>query len=347
VHGLSPHKPSPHKRLAAARGSGTDLSSCDGIVVVPVAVSDIAPVPSGLDLPLASLQRVVKGRYRILRPLARGGMSTVYLAREVGLDRQVAIKVLNGAAARHLEDRERFRREARTLAGLAHPSIVPVLALGEPGTTPYFVMRYVPGESLADRLERVGRLGAAETCAILADVAEALDFAHRTGVIHRDVKPENILLEGGSGRALLTDFGVAIVLTSEHSRSEVSKSFGTPDYMSPEQILGEQEFDGRGDLYSLGVVGFRMLAGRLPFRGSSPEAVAAQHVSLPAPAVEGLVAGLPPRLASAINRCLEKEPRRRWPDGRSLAGALRAAVGPAPLRNARRLAHLVRRIGLM
>ena len=286
------------------------------------------------------------GRYRILRPLARGGMSTVYLARERGLERNVAIKVLSGAAARHLEDRERFRREARTLANLAHPSLVPVLALGEPGTAPYFVMRYVPGESLADRLARVGRLGAAEACAVLADVADALDFTHRAGVIHRDVKPENILLEEGSGRALLTDFGVAIVLTSEHSRSEVSKAFGTPDYMSPDQILGEQEFDGRSDLYSLGVVGFHMLVGRLPFRGSSPEAVAAQHVSLPAPAVEGFVTGLPQKVASAINRCLEKEPRRRWPNGRSLAAALRAAAVGSPVRHDSPLADLVRRIGL-
>jgi len=299
---------------------------------------------SGPDLSLVSLQRAVASRYRILRPLARGGMSTVYLARERGLDRHVAIKALSGAA-RHLEDRERFRREARTLANLAHPSLVPVLALGEPGAAPYFVMRYVPGESLADRLARVGRIGVPEACAILADVADALDFTHRAGVIHRDVKPENILLEEGSGRALLTDFGVAIVLTSEHSRSEVSKVFGTPDYMSPEQILGEHEFDGRSDLYSLGVVGFHMLVGRLPFRGSSPEAVAAQHVSLPAPAVEGFVAGLPPKVAAAINRCLEKEPRRRWPDGRSLAAALRSAAGPSPRRDSR-LTRLARRIGL-
>lgn len=312
----------------------------------PVAVSATAPLPSGPDVSLASLHRAVANRYRILRPLARGGMSTVYLARERGLERQVAIKVLGGVAARHLEDRERFRREARTLAGLAHPSIVPVFALGEPGIAPYFVMRYVPGESLAERLRRVGRLGVVEACAILADIAEALDCAHRGGVIHRDVKPENILLEDGSRRALLTDFGVAIVLTSEHSRSEVSKAFGTPDYMSPEQILGEQAYDGRSDLYSLGVVGFHMLVGRLPFRGSSPEAVAAQHVSLPAPAVEGFVSGLPPRVASAIDRCLEKEPRRRWPDGRSLASALRAAAGPAPVRTGRRLADLARRVGL-
>jgi serine/threonine protein kinase len=315
-------------------------------MAIPVALSATAPAPPGQDFPPASLHRAVAGRFRMLRPLARGGMSTVYLARERGLDRMVAIKVLSGATARHVEDRERFRREARTQASLGHQSIVPVFALGEPGVTPYFVMPYVPGESLAARLVRVGRLGVAEACAILADVAEALDFAHRAGVIHRDVKPENILLEEGSGRALLTDFGVAIVLTSEHSRSEVIKTFGTPDYMSPEQILGSQEYDGRSDLYSLGVVGFQMLVGRLPFRGRTPEAVAAQHVSLPAPAVEGFVAGLPAKVASTIDRCLEKEPRRRWPDGRSLAGALRAAAGPAPVRVGSPLAALAHRLGL-
>jgi serine/threonine-protein kinase len=296
--------------------------------LVRVRFDDPAPFEPGP----APLVRALGGRYRIVRRLASGGMSAVYLAWERGLERHVAIKVLTPGAAMQIEDRERFRREARTLANLVHPSIVPVYAQGDNPAVPYFVMAYVPGESLAQRLEREARIPAADACAILADIADALDCAHRRGVVHRDVKPSNILLDEMSGRAVLSDFGVAIVNTSDHSRSEVSRALGTPDYMSPEQILGEQDFDGRSDLYALGVVGFHMLAGQLPFRGSSPEAVAAQHVSLEAPAVEGFVAGLPPAVASAINRCLEKSPRRRWTDGATLARALRAAAGQAPAR---------------
>jgi serine/threonine-protein kinase len=298
--------------------------------LVRVVFDDPAPSEPGP----APLVRALAGRYRIVRRLASGGMSAVYLAWERGLERHVAIKVLMPGAAGQIEDRERFRREARTLANLVHPSIVPVYALGDNRTIPYFVMAYVPGESLAERLEREVRIPVADACAILADIAEALDCAHRRGVVHRDVKPSNILLDEASGRAVLSDFGVAIVNTSDHSRSEASLALGTPDYMSPEQILGEQDFDGRSDLYALGVVGFHMLAGQLPFRGSSAAAVAAQHVSLQAPAVEGYVAGLPPGVASAINRCLEKSPRRRWDDGATLARALRAAASQAPTRRA-------------
>ena len=299
--------------------------------LVPVATDPPVPYPTP-----DALAHALAGRYRLVRRLASGGMSDVYLAWESGLERHVAVKVLNPAGATDVEDRERFRREARTLAHLAHPSIVPVYAAGDSRSVPYFVMAYVPGGSLQQRLEREGRVPVADACAILADIAEALDCAHRSGVVHRDVKPSNILLDEVAGRALLSDFGVAIVQTSDHSRSEVSKALGTPDYMSPEQILGEQEFDGRSDLYALGVVGFRMLTGRLPFRGSSPQAVAAQHVSLEAPAVEGFVSGIPAGVAVAIGRCLEKHPLQRWPDGATLARALRGATVRAPTARAGR-----------
>ncbi len=269
------------------------------------------------------LERGLAGRYRIVRQLGRGGMSAVYLAWEQGLGRHVAIKVLLPAFARQIEDRERFRREARTAADLVHPGIVPVYGGGDADGLPYFVMRHVAGGSLAGLLEREPRLDAARASALLADLAEALDCAHQKGVIHRDVKPENILLDEDAGRPILSDFGVAIVRSSDHSRSEVSRAHGTPDYMSPEQVLGEQAVDGRSDLYALGVLGFRMLAGRLPFRGDSDQAIAAQHVGAPAPPLASVAAGLPPHLAAAVDRCLEKDPGRRFPDGRALAAALR------------------------
>jgi serine/threonine-protein kinase len=257
---------------------------------------------SEIERPL--LEQALAGRYRIIRLLGRGGMGAVYLAWEQALERMVAIKVMTPALGNGIEHRERFRREARTAALLAHPNVVPVHGYGDASGLPYFIMGYVRGESLADKLKRERRLSATETCRILSELADALDFAHRHGIIHRDIKPENVLIEAETGRPMLTDFGVATVFTSEHSRAEASKSFGTPQYMSPEQAMGETEFDGRSDIYALGVLGYMMLTGRLPFEGRTFQELAAQHVTKEPPPPSMWVPMVPDSVASIILRCL-------------------------------------------
>lgn len=270
------------------------------------------------------LERALDGRFKIVRLVARGGMGSVYAAWEQALARHVAIKVLSPDLRLRLADRERFRREARAAARLSHPNIVPIYASGEASGLPFFIMQYVEGGTLGQRLERRPRLSLRETCDILAAVADALDFAHRRGIIHRDLKPENILLETESGRPLLTDFGVATVRTSEHSRSEVIEGFGTPDYMSPEQVLRDPDSDGRSDLYAVGAIGYQMLTGRPPFTGAA-ERVAAQHIASEPPDVRRLAPEVPMAVADVITRCLAKSPRDRWPNGRALRDALLTA----------------------
>jgi len=268
------------------------------------------------------LEATLAGRFKIRRLVGRGGMSSVYLGWDHALERKVAIKVLAPEFVRHLEDRERFRREARIAASLFHPSIVPVYACEQQNGLTFVVMRYVAGPSLAARLDSVGALPVDETVDILAALADALHSVHGIGVIHRDVKPDNILLDEVTGRPMLTDFGVATVATSEHSRSEVVKALGTPQYMSPEHALGEQAADARSDLYSLGVVGFRMLTGRLPFNGGSAQSIVAQHVALEPPPVGHYAPHVSEQVCRVIDRCLAKKPAKRWPDADAFRTAL-------------------------
>ncbi len=268
------------------------------------------------------IEAALRGQYTILETIGGGGMSRVWLARERALDRVVAIKVLRPELRAHRDDCERFRREARVLASLRHPGIMPVHSLGEAAGTPYFVMPYVAGPCLARRLADGTRLTEPEACALLADLADALDAAHRAGVVHRDIKPENILLE--NGRPILADFGVAILHTSDHSRSEAGRGYGTLAYMAPEQVLGQADGDARGDIYSLGVVAFQLLAGRTPFTGQLEREVAAQHVVRPAPRVSVFRPGIAPGLDDLILRCLAKDPADRWPAAADLRDALEA-----------------------
>jgi serine/threonine-protein kinase len=254
-------------------------------------------------------------------------MGVVYLARDEKLDRKVAIKTL----PRHLQDtatRDRFLREARTAASLSHPNIVSIYRADETGGFVYFAMAYVQGESLAERVKASGPLGAREAANCLRDVALALGYAHAHGVIHRDVKAENILLESGTSRAMVTDFGIARVADAA-PLTATGHVLGTVHYMSPEQVSGEK-LDGRTDLYALGVVGFLALSGSFPFDSETASAVLVSHVTKRAPSLLSVAPHVPQQLAAVIDRCLMREPMLRYPTGDEVARALeRALADPA------------------
>jgi len=279
-------------------------------------------------------QSAVAGRYSLERELGRGGMGVVYLAREVRLDRPVAIKLLPPSKASDPKLRERFLREARTAAKLSHPNVIPIHAVEEIGEFVFFAMAYVEGETLTERVRRRGPLPPSEAARVLRDVAWALAYAHGQGVIHRDVKPDNILLES-SGRVLVADFGIAGVVAGAGALAS-GEVIGTPEFMSPEQALGEAT-DARSDLYSLGIVGYFILSGTLPFEAEKATEVLAKQVTEPAPALGRIAPVVPRRLAQAIDRCLFKDPADR-PDGTAaLAEQLGQALEqrrdvPAPLR---------------
>ena len=283
------------------------------------------------------LVRAVEGRYRVAELLSKGGMGSIYRGWETGLERHVAIKLLAPGRALDPDERGRFRREGRILASLAHRNVIPVLSTGELGDASWFSMPCMAG-TLARVLEGGARLPAEAVRSMLVALADALDYVHQRGIIHRDIKAENILVDE-EGRPVISDFGVAILRTSEHSRAEAVKGYGTPEYMAPEQFLGTTAFDGRQDIYSLGVLGFRMLTGRFPLEGSQQQ-IAAAHVTREIPTVRAYAADVPEDLAAAIDRCLMKNPIDRWHD----AGALREALRARTARPAGRVVRLVRRL---
>ncbi|HUR29224.1 MAG TPA: serine/threonine-protein kinase [Planctomycetota bacterium] len=289
--------------------------SC-GAKIEPVAPD--APV----DKLLESLRQAIGFQYRIDRLLGRGGMGAVYLAHEFALDREVAIKVLPPELAGTSELRERFRREARTAARMSHPNIVPLYTFGEVSGLVYFVMGFVRGESLASRLARQGPFGPEEARTLLASLCDALEFAHRRGVVHRDIKPDNILMDAESNEPVLTDFGIAKVSVMDAQLTTAGQLIGTPHYMSPEQASGSADIGARSDLYSLGVVAYELLSGRRPFDSDNPiEALTQRLTSDPKP-LGSVTRGVPSDLALTIDRCLERDPAKRWPDAKSLREAL-------------------------
>jgi hypothetical protein len=248
-------------------------------------------------------------------------MGVVFLAREVALERSVAIKLLPPQLATP-ELIARFLQEARTAARLAHPHIVPIHAVEQIGDLVFFVMGYSPGTTLAERVRDQGPLTAPEVARLMQEVAWALAHAHQHGVVHRDVKPENILLERGTGRALVTDFGIAR-LQDRTPAAGPGPIVGTARFVSPEQAAGEPG-DGRSDLYALGVTAFYALTGRYPFDAEDPRALLMQHVALPAPPVTSIRPGIAPALAAAIDRCLAKSPDSRFATAGDLADAVAA-----------------------
>ncbi len=314
------------------------LEAADDSASVPGARAAVAAAARALALSVASpaanessLQRTLElalgQQYEIVRLLGQGGMGAVYLARERSLERFVAIKVLRPELAEAHAGRERFRREARIAAQLSHPGIVPLHTFGEVGGIWYFVMGYVRGTSLAERLRLEGCIPAHEVYGILTELADALACAHRSGVVHRDIKPANILLDAEGGRALLADFGVAKVGASDEQLTATGVAIGTPHYMSPEQVLGARTVDERSDIYSLGAVAYTMLAGREPFSGGEAVQVMRRRIAQSPPPLAPLVSTAAAPLAAVVMRCLARDPAQRWSSARELGAALARAGG--------------------
>lgn len=271
-------------------------------------------------------------RFEILGRLGVGGSSMVMLAQDREHGRRVALKCLGPNYSGSIETRERFRREALIATQLQHANIVPCFEFSYRGDFAVAVMRYVPGQSLSERVGPGRRFSTEAALALLVPLADALAHTHARGVVHRDVKPANILLHEGDDWPFLTDFGIATLHTSEQSRSEVQKGFGTPAFMSPEQVLGQWDADHRTDIYSLGVVAFQLLTGRLPFEADSAMAQAALRTVRPAPAVRSIAAEVPAALATVVEKCLARDPRRRWKN----AALLHLALSRLQHRQARR-----------
>ena len=274
------------------------------------------------------LSQALGSSYTLEGEIGRGGMGVVFNARDERLKRQVAVKVLPPELAFREEIRLRFVREAETAARLSHPHIVPIHSVGEsPDGLVYFVMAYVDGESLGAKLKRRGRLPPDEARRIMQETADALGAAHAFGIIHRDVKPDNILLEGSRGRVVVTDFGIAKALSSTTGGATLTATgvaIGTPHYMSPEQAAGDREIDGRSDIYSLGVVAYQMLAGELPFQAPTVPGILMKHITERAPLVTDRRPEVPDDLAACVMRSLEKDPEDRWPTADALRRALEA-----------------------
>jgi serine/threonine protein kinase len=280
------------------------------------------------------LDTLLSGRYRLLARIASGGMGTVWRARDVVLDRPVAVKTLSDALGQDAKFVERFRREARAAAGLSHPNVAGVYDYGEDGMTPFIVMELLDGETLAQRIEREGRIPPAEAARIARQVGEALQAAHDAGVIHRDVKPGNVMLTGGGVKVM--DFGIAAT-TWAVPLTATGTTMGTASYLSPEQAAGERATPA-SDVYALGCVLYEMLTGQAPFPGETPVAVAAAHIGSRAIPVRRLAPDVPNELASACEQALEKDPASRPPSGKAFAAILAAAAGATPARGERPIA---------
>ncbi|HXE60680.1 MAG TPA: serine/threonine-protein kinase [Gemmatimonadaceae bacterium] len=283
----------------------------------------------------ALVERALAANYELDRELGRGGMGIVYRAKDRRLKRMVAIKVLPPELAFRGEIKSRFLREAETAAQLNHPNIVPIYSVDEREGLVFFVMACVDGDTLAKRLVERGPLSVEDARRILSEVADALEYAHARGVIHRDIKPDNILL-GEDGRAMVTDFGIARAIQegADSRLTATGVAIGTPAYMSPEQAAGDREIDGRSDLYSLGIVGYQMLAGQLPFQASSTAAMLMKHISERPASLDQVRSDVPPDLSAAIMALLEKEPSQRFPSAAAFEAAMAGDMSQMPERTA-------------
>ena len=274
------------------------------------------------------LSTALADRYKIERHLGEGGMATVYLAEDLKHKRKVAVKVLRPDLAAALGP-ERFLREIEIAANLTHPHIVPLYDSGEADGFLYYVLPYIEGESLRERLNREKQLPIEEGLRIACEVAAALSYAHSVGLVHRDIKPENVLLH--HGEAVVTDFGIARAVTAAGGErlTETGLALGTPAYMSPEQASGEADLDGRSDIYSLGCVLYELLVGEAPFTGPSAQAIMARHAVEPLPRVRTVRVTVPDYVEAAIDKALAKVPADRFATGTEFAEALTTPAMPA------------------
>ena len=286
--------------------------------------------------------QILSANYELESEIGRGGMGIVYCAKDKRLKREIAVKVLPPELSFRADIRQRFLREAETAAQLNHPNIVPIYTVEERDNLVYFVMAYIKGDNLGQRLQQHGPIPPVEVRRILREVADALAYAHHRNVIHRDIKPDNIIIDEETGRAMVTDFGIARALTdSGDSRlTATGMAIGTPAYMSPEQSAGDHAIDGRSDLYSLGVVGYQMLCGQPPFVANNTPSMLVKHLSEKPVPVDERWPDLPPDLSRAVMMCLEKDPNDRFPSAAAFSAALdggsmptlatRATTAPAP-----------------
>ena len=275
---------------------------------------------------LDRLTEALADRYRIERELGAGGMATVYLAHDVRHDRRVAVKVLRPELSA-IVGGERFLAEIKTTANLQHPHILSLFDSGEAGGLVFYVMPYVEGESLRDRLHREHQLPVEDAVRIASEVAAALDYAHRHGVVHRDIKPENILLHDGS--AMVADFGIALAMSRSEGgtrMTETGMSLGTPHYMAPEQAMGEREITARSDVYALGCVLYEMLVGEPPFNGPTAQAIIARVMTEEPRSLTLQRKTIPPHVEAAVRRALQKLPADRFATAAQFAEALANAA---------------------
>ncbi|MCZ6759674.1 MAG: serine/threonine-protein kinase [Gemmatimonadetes bacterium] len=285
------------------------------------------------------LQDGLPQRYTIKRQIGRGGMATVFLAEEHQPNRQVAIKVLDPDVTTRLT-RKRFLREIELISGLTHPHIVPIFAAGDAGELLYYVMPFIEGETLRHRLAHKGALDLDEALHIAWDVADALDHAHKNGVIHRDIKPENVLISGG--HAVVSDFGIARAVTCAECGDEIQSitkagiAIGTPLYMSPEQAVGDPNMDGRTDIYSLGCVLYEMVTGQPPFSGGTTFEIMARHTQERIPRVTTPSGPAPASIRQIVTKAMSKDPKNRFASAGELAGLLHQARSSS---NGRALLH--------
>jgi serine/threonine protein kinase len=305
----------------ACTNCGADVSGQQGQAATayasPTDATRIGVPQGGL---IDALRRATVGEYEIKGELGHGGMASVFLAHEVALDRKVAIKVMSPALFSTAGMVERFKREARTSASLSHPHIIPIFAVRESPEIVYFVMKFIEGRSLESIVHQLGQMPIPLVQAILYQVGSALGYAHRRGVVHRDVKPANIMIDA-DGWSVVTDFGIAKVAESK-GLTQTGATIGTPSYMSPEQCAAKTELTGASDQYSLGVVAYEMLAGQLPFQAETTVGLLFAHVHETPPSIADIRPDLPPEVAEAVMRMLAKDAADRWPDIETAVGAI-------------------------